>query len=158
MESKDKLIETDIKNRMCYYFDDITRFWDRDIDFSDILYDKKLYKENNENILIYDISYKTSMGIWYDKIDGFIKTHNKIRYLVWFDERCDKICDGINYLTSKKSGITDSINHNCAMIRIDSYDSLPFENILTFHVITLIKSVVNKDENNCYYIFWKRFP
>ena len=36
MESKDKLKEIDIKNGMCYHFDDITRFWDRDIDFSDI--------------------------------------------------------------------------------------------------------------------------
>ena len=36
MESKDELKEIDIKNRMCYYFDDINRFSDRDIDFSDI--------------------------------------------------------------------------------------------------------------------------
>ena len=31
MESKDKLKEIDIKNRACYYFRDIIRFWDRDI-------------------------------------------------------------------------------------------------------------------------------
>ena len=43
MESKDELKEIDIKNRTCYYFDDIIRFWDRDIDFRDILLDKKLY-------------------------------------------------------------------------------------------------------------------
>ena len=30
------LKKTDIENRMCYYFDDIIGFWDRDIDFSDI--------------------------------------------------------------------------------------------------------------------------
>ena len=41
MESKDELKESDIKIRKCYYFDHITRFWDRDIDFSDILLDKK---------------------------------------------------------------------------------------------------------------------
>ena len=41
MESKDELKETDIKNRTCYYFDDITG--DLDIHF-DILLDKKLYK------------------------------------------------------------------------------------------------------------------
>ena len=45
MESKDKLKEIDIKNRICYYFDDTIRFWNRDIDFSDILYDDKLYKK-----------------------------------------------------------------------------------------------------------------
>ena len=41
MERKDKLKETDIKNRVCYYFDDIMK--DADIYFSDILLDKKLY-------------------------------------------------------------------------------------------------------------------
>ena len=35
-QSKDKLKEIGIKNRTCYYFDDIIRFWDRDSDFSDI--------------------------------------------------------------------------------------------------------------------------
>ena len=52
MESKDELKKIDIKNRVWYYFDDIIRFWDRDIDSSNILLDKKLYKEKKENILI----------------------------------------------------------------------------------------------------------
>ena len=39
MESKDELKETDIKNRTCYYFDDIIK--DIDIDFYNILLDKK---------------------------------------------------------------------------------------------------------------------
>ena len=59
MESKDELKESDIKNRTRFCFDGIIKFWDRDIDFSNILLEEKLYKENNENILIYDISYKT---------------------------------------------------------------------------------------------------
>ena len=33
-----------------------------------------------------------------------------------------------------KSDITDSINHNFARIRIDSYNSLLTETILTFHI------------------------
>ena len=75
----------DLKNRTCYYFDDVMRAWDIDvkIDFSDISLEEKLYKENNENILIHEISYKYStdakpLRIRYDKIDGFIKIHNKI--------------------------------------------------------------------------------
>ena len=101
MESKDELKKIDIKNRKCYYFDDTIRFWDRDIDFSDILLDEKLYKENNENILIYEISYKASTGakrlhIRFDKIDALIKIHDKIRYLVLFDySYCNKICNNI---------------------------------------------------------------
>ena len=42
-----------IKNCTCYYFDDIIKLEDFDID--NILIDKKLHK----NILIYDISCKT---------------------------------------------------------------------------------------------------
>ena len=53
---------------------------------------------------------------------------------------------------SGKNGITDSINHSFAEIRIDSYNSLPIEKILTFHnVIILIKSVVNKNKNEYFY-------
>ena len=87
--------------------------------------------------------------IRFDETDEFMKIHNKIRYLVLFDySYCDKICDKIKYLISKKSGITDSINHNFGRIRIDSYDSLPIEKILIFHnVIILIRSVVNKNNN-----------
>ena len=65
---------------------------------------------------------------------------------------CDKICDKIKYLISDKSGITDSVNHNFARIRIELYNSLPTEKILTFHnVIILIKWVVNKNKNEYYY-------
>ena len=56
MKSKYKLKEIDIKNPVCYYFDDI--FNGTDINSSDILLDRKLY----ENISVYDISYKTSVG------------------------------------------------------------------------------------------------
>ena len=58
------------------------RAWDRDIDFDfgRILLDENVYREKYENILIYDISYKTStvpkaLCIRYDEIDGFIKIH-----------------------------------------------------------------------------------
>ena len=69
MESKDELKETDIKNRTCYYFDDVMRA--TDIDFIDILLYEKLYK-TYENILICGISYKSFMGskplhIWIEK-------------------------------------------------------------------------------------------
>ena len=48
-------IDICIKNRMRYYFDDIIKFEYFD---SDILKDEKSY----ENILIYNISYKTLNG------------------------------------------------------------------------------------------------
>ena len=114
--------------------------------------------------MIDDISYKPFMSsiplrVRFDKIDGYIKIHDRIRYLVlfghgWYDE----ICDRIKYLISKRSGIADSTNHNFARIRIDLHTSLPIEKILTFYnVILFIKSVVNKNKNNCYYnIFFEK--
>ena len=71
MESNDKLKETDIKNRKCYYFDDITKI--ENFDFDSILLDEKSYK----NILVYGISYKTLIGvkplrIRFDKVDECI--------------------------------------------------------------------------------------
>ena len=56
MESEDELKEIYTKNRTCYHFDDIIRFWDRDIDFRDTLLDQNLRNERFENFLIYDIS------------------------------------------------------------------------------------------------------
>ena len=52
----------------------------------------------------------------------------------------------------KKSCIIESINHNFALMRIDSYNPLPIEKILTFHnVLILIKSIMKKDKSNYYY-------
>ena len=114
MESNGELKKVDIKNRTHYYSDDIITV--TGIDFRDILLDEKSYK----NILIYDISYKAFMGskplhIRFDKIGGFVKIYDGIRYLVlfshfWYDE----IYDRIRYLIREKSGITNSINHNFA--------------------------------------------
>ena len=68
---------------------------------------------------------------------------------------CYKTCYKIKYLICEKSGTTDSINHNFARIRIDSYDSLPIEKILTFHnVIKLINSVVTKMKMNTTKIYF----
>ena len=61
----------------------------------------------------------------------------------------DVIYSRIRYLVSEKTGLTDNINDNYARIRIDSFNSLPRDKTLTFHnVKMLIKSVVNKNENN----------
>ena len=95
-----------------------------DIDFDDILLDEQSYK-TYENVLIYDISYKILIGakplrIRFNEINGFIKVYDGIRHQVLFGPRWyDAIYNMIRYLTSEKSGITDSINHNFARIRID---------------------------------------
>ena len=101
---------------------------------------KKLYKEKYENILIYDISYKTSastkpLRIRYNKISKAMMKLD-IQYCFdcgWFD----RICDRIKYKMKNKD-ITDSVNHTFVRIRIDSYNSLPTEKISSFYVIILI--------------------
>ena len=55
MENNDELKEIDIKNCTCYYFDDIIKIEGFD---SNNLINEKSYK----NTLVYNISYKTSLG------------------------------------------------------------------------------------------------
>ena len=75
------LKEINLKNRTCYYFNDIIKI--EGFDFHNILLDEKLY----EYILTYDISCKTLIGakplrIRFDKVDGFIRVYDRTRYLV----------------------------------------------------------------------------
>ena len=61
------------------------------------------------------------LRVKFDKIDGFIKIQDRIRYLVLFNYGWfDKIYNRIKYHISEKSGITNSINHNFGKIKIDS--------------------------------------
>ena len=55
MESKNEFKKINIKNRTCYYFDDIMKV--EDIKVNNILLDEKSY----ENILVYNILYKRFM-------------------------------------------------------------------------------------------------
>ena len=91
--------------------------------------------------------------IWFEKIDGFIKIYDGIRYVILFvPEKYNAIYGRINYLISEKGGITYNITHTFPRIIIYSYNSLLIEKTLTFHnVIILIKSVVNKNENSYYH-------
>ena len=98
MENNDKLKDIDITNRMCYYFNDIIKI--EDFDLGNILIDEKSYK----NILVYNISYKhlivsKPLCIRFNKIDGFIRIYEGIRYLVLFgSEKYDSIYNRIRYL------------------------------------------------------------
>ena len=139
-----------------------------DFDLDNILIDEKSY----QNILVYNISYKSSIDsspscITFDKIDGFIRVYDGTRYLVLFGrDKYDSIYDRIRYLISVKSNIynylynyiTNIICHNYVTIKVDSYDSLPLEKAMSFHnVIILVKSVCNKDKSNyCYNIFLEK--
>ena len=152
MESNNKLKEISLKNRTCYHFDSIIKFEDFDID--NILIEEK----SSENILIYNISYKTLTGaksvrVRFDEVGGFIRVYDRTRYLLLCGpKKYDAIFSRTRYLIRVKSGITYVISHNYAKIKVDSYNSLPLVRTLTFHnVIILIKSVFNKNKINYYY-------
>ena len=102
MERNNKLKEIDIKNCPCYYFGGITEI--EHFDFDKTL----LYKKPYKNILVYDISYKTLIGakplrIRFDKVDGFIRVYDGIRYLVLFGlDKYDSNYNAIRYLENLK--------------------------------------------------------
>ena len=142
IKSKNELKEVEIKNFVCFYFDDIIS--STKINFSNILLVKKLYK----NISVYKTSHNTptsskSLRIRFDIIDGF--------NLILFDYRLfNKICDKIKHHTSKKVSISNSINPSFGKIGTHSYNSLSIKKMLNFHVIILIESGVNKNKNKYY--------
>ena len=89
-----------IKIRTGYYFDDIIKL--EDFDIHNTFIDEK----SPQNILIYDISYKTlidskPLRIRFNKIDGFIKIYDGSKYLVLLGpEKYDAIYGRIRYLRS----------------------------------------------------------
>ena len=91
------------------------------ISFYNILFNRK----SHEKTAIYEISYKNFIGakpfcIWAEKIDGFIKIYNGTRDLILSgSEQYDAIYNRIIYLIIEKSGITDSIIHSFARIRMN---------------------------------------
>ena len=96
--------------------------------------DENLY----ENILIYDISYKTitdpkPLHHKFFKADRIIIIYDRTRCLTLFgSEKCEAIYNRIRYLISQKSGMTYSFSHYFAKIKVDSYDSLSIEKEIDF--------------------------
>ena len=93
------------------------------------------------------------MGIWFSKVDRFVRAYDETRYLILFGpEKYHAIFNRIRYLIRVKCGITYVISYNYAKIKVDSCNSFPLEKTLIFHdVIILIKLVLSKDKNIYYY-------
>ena len=91
------------------------------------------------------------MRIRFDKIDGFIKI-----YYGTGTKSCDGIYDWIKCTISEKGGITYNISHNFAIIKVDSFHSLPVEKAMTFLHDVIILTVFNKEKNNYYNIFLEK--
>ena len=87
---------------MCYYFDDIIKLEDLDLD--NIL----IYEKSHKNILICDILYKTlfdakPLRIRFNNSDWFIGVYEGTRYLTLFRlEKYEAIYNRIRYLIIEK--------------------------------------------------------
>ena len=140
-----------IKNHICYCFGNIIKFEDFELD------NTLAGKKSHENVLVYNISYKTLIGakpisIRFDKVNRFIRIFDGNRLLASFEaEKYDLNYNWIGCFIGLKRSITYVISHNYAKIKVDSCESLPVEKTVTFcNVIVLNKSVVNKVKNNYY--------
>ena len=131
MESNDKLNKLILKFVQIIISSNIIKIENFDLD--NILIDEK----SSENILVYDISYKTLIGakplrIRPNKVDGFIRVYDETRYLVLLGgEKYDFIYNKTIDLIGAKSDITYVIFHNYPKINVDLYDSLPVEKALS---------------------------
>ena len=85
-----------------------------------------------------------------EKVNGFIRDYDGFKYLLLFNLAIyDAIYDRIRYLIKFESSIKYVISYNIGKIKIDSYGDLPLEETLALHnVITLMKSVFDKDRND----------
>ena len=85
-----------------------------------------------------------------EKVNGFIRDYDGFKYLLLFNLAIyDAIYDRIRYLIKFESSIKYVISYNIGKIKIDSYGDLPLEQTLALHnVITLMKSVFDKDRND----------
>ena len=130
----------------------------KDLDFDNILINGKPYRI----ILDYEILYKTfigakPLGIWFYKVDRFIRIYDETRYLILFGpekyhaifNRISILWDRYRYLIRVKCGITYVISYNYAKIKVDSCDSFPLEKTLIFHDVIIL--IMSKDKNIYYY-------
>ena len=87
-------------------------------------------KKSHENILIYDLFYKTLIGpkpllIRFDKIDGFIKIYDETKYLIFLALKNMTIFMTALDILRLISHITYLFSHYFA--KVDSGDCLPIE-------------------------------
>ena len=154
--------EINIKNRTCYFFDDMTNI--KDFDPSLIKIDKKSYK----NIGIYYIAYITMkdsdhvkfnsvnpLSLIIGEVDGYIEENNVNKYLNLAStaknkkvlEKYKKLSDEIEYyIQAINSGKSGEYEKYYTKIKFKSDDDLPLNKILKFHnLIIIVRSVFEED-------------
>ena len=160
--------QTNIKNRTCYFFNDMINI--KNFDSSFLKTDKKSYK----NINIYYIRYITIKSIGdYENIhsvnpfyliigeaDGYIEENNGNEYLIFASTSKNKellkkhtgLWDEIKYLIKTIKGSKASKYEKDFMkIKFNSDDNLLWNKIVKLHMLTIIVRSVFQ-ENGKYYL------
>ena len=108
--------------------------------------------------MIYDILYETLIDpkllrFRFDLIDRFIRFYDGTRYWTLFGlEKYEPFTTELDIFQVKKVPPHIFFSHYFTKIKVDSYNALPIQKILTLHNATIdIKSVLNKDKNGYYY-------
>ena len=117
----------------------------KDIDLDNILLDERSY----QNILIYDVAYKTAYDAKtlhniFDKEDGYIREYVGTKYVALFDsdEKIERYFDRIRYLIMLKSNVSDIYSYKYTEVKVNSDDDLRLEKMLNMrNVLILIESV-----------------
>ena len=84
-----------------------------------------MVEKSYENILVYDILYKTLIGakplhIMFDKVDGFIRVYDGPRYLVsYFSIKYQMMPFTIGLKKKSKKWYYVCFSHNYAKVKID---------------------------------------
>ena len=134
---------------MWYYFDDIIKLEDFHLD------NNLMNEKSHKNILIFDISYKTLIGqkplrIRFNKIGGFIKIYDGTRY--WKMKNVTLLITELDILCYK-SKKWYHIYFFSLFCKSQSWFLwfFAYQKNVKHDVITLIKSVINKDKSHYYY-------
>ena len=164
--------QINIKNRTYYFFNDVINI--KNFDLSLIKIGKKSYK----NVGIYNIGYIAMKSIsGYENInsvnplyliigevDGYIEENNGNKYLFFastdknkkvlekYRKLWDEIKSHIQTINAGKSGEYKymKILNDYMKIKFNSDDTLPLNNILKLHMITIIVRSVFEEDGKCY--------
>ena len=141
----------DINNRTCYYFHDIIEF--KDCDFNNII----LIKKSSENILLYGVSYETSIGAK-SLLLGSIKQMVLLEFMMGLHiqnhltlKKMMPFSTGLDVLQHKKVELhmlffTIYNDQNCLIRFFTTTKNTDFEQFIIH-----IKSVFDNDQNHYYY-------
>ena len=162
-----KVKQIEIKNRTCYFYNDIINI--EELDSNLLKIDKKSYRNLN-NYYIGHITIKkigddkniysvNSQYLIIGKVDGRIEENNGNKYLVFdsIDEnkevlkKCTILWDGIKYeIETRNVGKKDEYSKDFMKIKFNTDDNLPSNKPLKLYLLTIIVRCIFEEDGKFY--------